>query len=816
MSQTITKSIGQGFAKNPIYAALAYDATDRFGGYQIKDVMHNTTYKVYFRNTTTYINSSADGTLALVGTTIAITGNATVSGTLIVTGALSYGSVSVPLAQTVTGTLTVGTSGGGKDVLFYGDTATYQWLWDTSANGVVMKGTWTCVGALTITGAVGITGDVTMATADQINFRTSSIYIQSGDAGHLDLVANTAIDITATTVAITGIAAVAGTITSTGKITVSPTAAGTFLDFALEDEWVSGTLIDADFGSAVTVNNDVIGIMLDFNSNVTMTTAKDVRGYQILLPALSQTAANTCEIIGFDLPTAGALVQSSGAGTISWRGLNIQLPNTTQTTGTVTAYGLMVTGGTENSGTQSGVYITGTITNGVELLGTITNFINFNSVGSTATTALHFKDAYLGMVIETGTYASEHSKGITLDSTNCKPVSFLFDDNDAALGYQNYRPVLSRVFLDANQDQGICLHCLRGQLVTKASVDLEIQENFWNAMDAVDGYLQFLGATTIGAKTRVSCVHATMQLTGNITVTSGGRLAGFFAEMSAITGATCTSPYPVAFLVDKLDSLHIASQRTWQTGIYIYDSSCVSGIHVGACTTGINITGAQTNALVITTTGSTSTIGTCLAIGTTGTPITSATTASMAMKLYSDYSKTTGYHMAMYVETRYTPVGTGTVRGIVGVADMTATQTSQTTTQYIVGVHGRGKISGTAYNSGLFVTGVHAQILDGGTWTAANHVSALWVDWQLNSNLSGISHSELVYITNNANDGTAANNPENVFYISSPMVDYFITFLSGSATGTNVGATASGGETRSYRLKCRYGSTDFYISGYTD
>ena len=41
-----------------------------------------------------------------------------------------------------------------------------------------------------------------------------------------------------------------GTYSGTGAITLSPGAAGTFLDFALETEWVSGTLINADFASA--------------------------------------------------------------------------------------------------------------------------------------------------------------------------------------------------------------------------------------------------------------------------------------------------------------------------------------------------------------------------------------------------------------------------------------------------------------------------------------------------------------------------------------------------------------------------------------
>jgi len=41
MTQTIRKSIGEGFAKGELYAALAYDTTDRFGGMKIKGISFN-------------------------------------------------------------------------------------------------------------------------------------------------------------------------------------------------------------------------------------------------------------------------------------------------------------------------------------------------------------------------------------------------------------------------------------------------------------------------------------------------------------------------------------------------------------------------------------------------------------------------------------------------------------------------------------------------------------------------------------------------------------------------------------------------------
>lgn len=66
MSETISKHIGEGFGKGELYAALAYDASDAFGGMKIKSQMHDTTYREYFRDSGLNIYSSADGILDIV------------------------------------------------------------------------------------------------------------------------------------------------------------------------------------------------------------------------------------------------------------------------------------------------------------------------------------------------------------------------------------------------------------------------------------------------------------------------------------------------------------------------------------------------------------------------------------------------------------------------------------------------------------------------------------------------------------------------------------------------------------------------------
>lgn len=151
-----------------------------------------------------------------------------------------------------------------------------------------------------------------------------------------------------------GISTTGGTFTS---ITVAPVATGNVLDFQLETEWTTGSVINMDFGSATTQSADMTGLYMDFNANLAGVTDLDTNGVILKTQALTQAVANTTTYTGFSIPTAGALVQSANAGTINWYGAKFQMPNITQTTGTVTSYGVHVTGGTVTSGTEYGLYL---------------------------------------------------------------------------------------------------------------------------------------------------------------------------------------------------------------------------------------------------------------------------------------------------------------------------------------------------------------------------------------------------------------------------------------------------------------------------
>ncbi|GAI58058.1 unnamed protein product, partial [marine sediment metagenome] len=231
-----------------------------------------------------------------------------------------------------------------------------------------------------------------------------------------------------------------------------------------------------------------------------------------------------------------------------------------------------------------GIEISGDCTNGIHASGVIPTILSVQDVGDDASHIIDVKDAYLGMVIETGTYGTEDT-GVTLTSSNVKPASFLFDDSDATLGGGSYRPLLSRVYLAHTQSgESIALRSIRGQLTCADLVNFDIESGQWNMINAVEGYIQLLGTHVIGLNTRLACVHATLEVATSLTVTSGGYVAGVFAENAMTTDSSQTAGWPVAFLADTLDSQHTATQEPWATGLFLVGGGCKTAIKAGTST----------------------------------------------------------------------------------------------------------------------------------------------------------------------------------------------------------------------------------------
>lgn len=163
-----------------------------------------------------------------------------------------------------------------------------------------------------------------------------------------------------------------------GLITIDPATTGTVENIALATQWTTGTVINAAFGSSTTQSaGTMTGVALDFNTNLSTPVAgQSVTGYDVKLPVAS-TTSNATVYTGYNLSTAGSVTNAT-AGSFAWRGLNVAMPNITQSAGgSVTSSGVLITSGsittagTENmlSLSASGVSV-GTL-NGLNI-GTIT------------------------------------------------------------------------------------------------------------------------------------------------------------------------------------------------------------------------------------------------------------------------------------------------------------------------------------------------------------------------------------------------------------------------------------------------------------
>jgi len=152
---------------------------------------------------------------------------------------------------------------------------------------------------------------------------------------------------------------VSGTITNQYFIKIPRlTIGGTLNRGYHQDIQTVGTMVFLGADSAATMTGALIGEEFDFNTNVTLLSGSAFTGHRLSLPAFTQSSASTTDIIGWNLPVAGALIQNTAAGTINWTGFNLQMPDITQTTGAVNSYGLRITGAeTLTSGTQYGLFV---------------------------------------------------------------------------------------------------------------------------------------------------------------------------------------------------------------------------------------------------------------------------------------------------------------------------------------------------------------------------------------------------------------------------------------------------------------------------
>jgi hypothetical protein len=216
---------------------LADGAVAAFGDGQDVTLTHvvdtglllNSTKQLQFGDSGTYIHQSADGVLDLVSDT-EIEINAT---TIDINGA-------VALSGAITGATNITLSG-------ELDAATGDFSGAVDIDGALDVAGTTNLDVVDIDGAVNIAAATTIAAANKIQFRDAAIYLNSSADGQLDIVADTEIQIAATTIDINGAVALSGAITGATNITLSGE-----LDAATGD--FSGAV---DIAGALTLGTDL-------------------------------------------------------------------------------------------------------------------------------------------------------------------------------------------------------------------------------------------------------------------------------------------------------------------------------------------------------------------------------------------------------------------------------------------------------------------------------------------------------------------------------------------------------------------------------
>ena len=213
------------------------------------------------------LNAEANATFD--GSTLAITGAATISTNLDVDGTTNLDAVDIDGAVQIDGTVTVGANDQGYDVILYGDTASANVTWDTSADDLIFNG---AAGLIVPDGQLILGSTSTAAEINIIDGDTSASSVTFVDAdqiilndnGTMKQVAVSALNTyTSSSIAAddigTGNAAITLT-TSSGNITIDAAANDTDIIFKGTDNTADITMLTLDGSDAgtATFNHDII------------------------------------------------------------------------------------------------------------------------------------------------------------------------------------------------------------------------------------------------------------------------------------------------------------------------------------------------------------------------------------------------------------------------------------------------------------------------------------------------------------------------------------------------------------------------------
>ena len=138
----------------------------------------------------TSVNSEAN--LTFDGSTLAVTGAVTVSTNLDVDGTANLDAVDIDGAVQLDATLTVGANDQGYDVILYGDTASANVTWDTSADDLILNG---AAGLIVPDGQFTLGSTAVTSTAAELNLLDGVSGLVQADLTKLAAVDSTAAEL---------------------------------------------------------------------------------------------------------------------------------------------------------------------------------------------------------------------------------------------------------------------------------------------------------------------------------------------------------------------------------------------------------------------------------------------------------------------------------------------------------------------------------------------------------------------------------------------------------------------------------------------
>jgi len=193
--------------------------------------------------------------------------------------------------------------------------------------------------------------DILVASTEKLQFRDTAIYINSSADGQLDLVADTEIQIAATTVDINGNVDISGTLTigsagiSEAELEILDGATVTTAELNLLDGVTSTTtelnIIDGDSSIGTTTVSDGHGIVMNHGGTMAQTTVQTLAAYLddeiTAMPNLVTTAATTVGALNSGSIASGFGAINNGSSAITTTG-TITYGNLSDGTITITAF----------------------------------------------------------------------------------------------------------------------------------------------------------------------------------------------------------------------------------------------------------------------------------------------------------------------------------------------------------------------------------------------------------------------------------------------------------------------------------------------